>query len=243
MTPGRFVCSLLFSVGMMLSTIVFGLAVLLLIAVPLRWRIRFVRLYAIFNLWSLEKLCGIKYRIEGREHIPSGTAIVFCKHQSTWETLLLQKVFPPLVWVLKRELMWLPFFGWGLALLRPIAIDRGAGRKAVEQVVQQGTARLRSGLWVVIFPEGTRVAPGTKGRYRAGGAMLAEHSGYPVVPVAHNAGEFWPRHGFLKRPGTVRVVIGPPIESAGRGAEAILADAEAWIEGTMHRISGVPYQN
>jgi 1-acyl-sn-glycerol-3-phosphate acyltransferase len=157
-------------------------------------------------------------------------------HQSMFETLALQKLFYPQTWVLKRELLWVPLFGWGLAMLAPIAIDRKAGRKAVRQVIDQGKARLDAGLWVVIFPEGTRVAPGAKGRYGMGGALLAEHSGYPVVPVAHNAGWYWPRRGFLKYPGTIRMVVGTPITSAGKTAAEINAEAEAWIEATVASI-------
>ncbi len=230
--------SALFSASMFVSTLVF--AVLGTFTLPFRYRRRyaFIRNYARFNLWVLERVCGVRYQVEGREHIPEGPCIVFSKHQSTWETLVMQKLFPPQTWVLKRELLWLPFFGWGLALLKPIAIDRNAGRRAIRQVVEQGIDRLRAGIWVIIFPEGTRLPPGKRIRYRLGGAMLAAKSGYPVLPVAHNAGELWPRGVFIKRSGTVRVVIGPPIASAGRSAEAIGAEAEAWIEGTMDRITG-----
>lgn len=147
-------------------------------------------------------------------------------------------LFRPQTWVMKRELLWIPIFGWGLALLEPIAIDRRAGRRAMDQVLAQGADRLARGVWVVVFPEGTRVPPGTRGRYHTGGALLAERTGRPVVPVAHNAGELWPRRSLRKYPGTVRVVIGPPIPSAGRRAADILADVENWIEGTMARIEG-----
>lgn len=141
-------------------------------------------------------------------------------------------------WVLKRELMWIPLFGWALTLMKPIAINRGAGRKAVEQVVEQGRERLHEGIWVVIFPEGTRTAPGQRRRYGLGGAVLAEASGYPVVPVAHNAGHFWPRRKAIKQPGTVRVVIGPAIDPRGLTAAEINRRAEAWIESTVARLEG-----
>jgi 1-acyl-sn-glycerol-3-phosphate acyltransferase len=130
-----------------------------------------------------------------------------------------------------------PFFGWGLAVLKPIAIKRGSGRNAIKQVVRQGIERLKAGIWVVIFPEGTRVRPGQRIRYKLGGAILAAKSGYPVVPVAHNSGVYWPKKQFLKRPGTIKIVIGPPIQSQDRKPEDILADAETWIEATMERIS------
>lgn len=226
----QFLGSLLFSICMIISTIVASLLIVMLFWLPFRTRYAVSRAYAVFNLWALRTLCGIRYQVEGGEHIPDGAAIVLSKHQSTWETFALQVLFPPQVYVLKRELLRVPFFGWGLALLNPISIDRGAGRKAVEQVVDQGRARLEDGLWVIVFPEGTRIPAGQQGRYKLGGAVLAAHTGYPVVPVAHNAGLVWPRRQFLKRPGTVRVVIGPPIESAGREAADILKEAEAWIE-------------
>lgn len=233
--------SLVFMLGWVLSTIFIGTTTMLTAPLPFRLRSRYVRLFALFNLWMLEHVCGLRFELGGAEHIPPGPAIIFSKHQSTWETLMLQKVFPPLVWVLKRELLWIPFFGWGLAVLRPIAINRKAGRHAINQVVEQGTQRLRAGRWVVVFPEGTRTPPGTRGRYRAGGALLASQSGFPVVPVAHNAGEYWAKGQFLKRPGVIRVVIGPTIPSQGRSAEEVLAEAQAWIESTMGRISTIPY--
>ncbi len=169
----------------------------------------------------------------GSSICPPGAAMILAKHQSAWETIAFQQIFPPQTWVLKRELLWIPLFGWALALMRPIAIDRGAGRVAIEQVIEQGRERLQSGIWVVVFPEGTRVAPGTRKRYAMGGAILAAETGYPVVPVAHNAGSFWLRRGFLKKPGTVRVVIGPTIDPRGKKAEEIIKQTEEWIEGRM----------
>lgn len=235
--------SLVFMFGWILSTIFIGGTTVLTAPLPFALRSRYVRLFALFNLWMLEHVCGLRFELEGTEHIPAGPAVIFSKHQSTWETLMLQKVFPPLVWVLKRELLWIPFFGWGLAVLNPIAINRKAGRHAMQQVVSQGTARLEAGRWVVVFPEGTRVPAGTRGRYRAGGAMLAAHSGFPVVPVAHNAGEYWGKGQFLKRPGVIKVVVGPLIVSRGRTPEEILDEARDWIESTMHHISTVPYSD
>lgn len=225
-----FLRSLLFALGMWLSTLVFAPLAVLTFPFPFTVRYAFITRWARFNLWWLRLTCRLDYQVRGRENIPVGNAIVFCKHQSAWETLALQKIFPPQVWLLKRELLWVPFFGWGLAMLEPIAIDRRAGRKAVEQLVTQGGERLANGRWVVIFPEGTRVPPGQSGRYGIGGAVLAAKSGYPVVPVAHNAGEFWPRRGFIKRPGTITVVVGPAIESQGKTAEMIKEEAREWIE-------------
>jgi len=200
---------------------------------PYRWRYAVITRWTTFNLWWLKVTCNVSYEVEGKENIPAGPAVILSKHQSAFETMVYQRIFPPHVWLLKRELLWVPFFGWGLAMLEPIAIDRKAGRRALQQLLEIGTRRLAAGRWVVIFPEGTRVMPGERGRYAPGGAMLAVRSGCPVVPVAHNAGEFWPRRGFVKRPGTIRIVIGPTIDTRERSAQEVNAMAEQWIEETM----------
>ncbi|MGK2941899.1 MAG: lysophospholipid acyltransferase family protein [Immundisolibacter sp.] len=229
--------SLAFSAGMLVTVIIYGALVPLVSALPFRHRYAFTRHWAIINLRWLELACGVHYRVVGRENLPTGAVVVLSKHQSTWETLVFQELFPPLVWVMKRELLWVPFFGWGLAMGRPIAIDRRAGRRAMEQLLQQGEARLADGLWVVTFPEGTRMRPGERGRYRAGGALLAVQAGVPVLPVAHNAGELWGKRQFLKHPGTITVAIGPQIVTKGRDAAAVLGEAEEWIESTL--ITGI----
>ncbi|MFP3874092.1 MAG: lysophospholipid acyltransferase family protein [Thiohalophilus sp.] len=228
-----FLRSSLFSLSVIITSVVITCIVLLFYFAPFTWRYAIISQFARYNLWVLKTVCRLDYVVEGRENIPHNAAIIFSKHQSTWETIALQQVFPPLTFVIKRELLWLPFFGWGLSAMDPIAINRSAGRNAIRQIVAQGTQRLKRGLWVVIFPEGTRMRPGVKGRYKIGGAVLAAESGYPVVPVAHNAGYFWARGQFLKRPGTIRMIIGPPIETQGKPAEAILAEAEQFIEGEM----------
>jgi len=225
-----FLRSLLFSAGMLVTVIAYGALVPLVAVLPFERRYAFTRHWARLNLRWLELTCGVRYRVIGRENLPDHAVVVLSKHQSTWETLVFQELFPPLVWVMKRELLWLPFFGWGLAMGRPIAIDRGAGRRAMEQMLSQGKQRLADGLWVVIFPEGTRMRPGERGRYRPGGAMLAVHAGVPVLPVAHHAGELWGKRQFLKRPGTITVAIGPAIDTNGQEAGAILKAAEDWIE-------------
>lgn len=223
---------------MLLSAAVYAPLMLPTIVLPFAVRYRLVSGWARFQVFMLKCLCRLDYRVEGREHLPGGAAIILSKHQSAWETIAFQEIFPAQTWVLKRELMWIPLFGWALALLRPIAINRGAGRKAIEQVIEQGRERLQSGIWVVVFPEGTRVAPGARKRHGIGGAVLAAETGYPVVPVAHNAGSFWPRRGFHKRPGTVRVVVGPVIDPHGKTAEDIRRLAEEWIEGRMPELEG-----
>ena len=193
--------------------------------------------WAKINMYLLKWICNLDYKVEGLENVPQGGAIIMAKHQSTWETMAMQAFLPPQIWVLKKELMRVPVFGWGLAMLKPIAIDRSAGRKAVEQMVEQGRERLAEGRWVVIFPEGTRVKPGVKQRYKMGGAILASKVDYPIVPVAHNAGEFWPRHSYIKWPGTITVRIGTVIHAFGREPEDINKEVETWIESQMKEIS------
>ena len=222
------------------TTVMAAVLVILMFRFSLRKRQKFVTSWVGFILWWLEITCQLRYVVDGKGNIPQrGPAIVLAKHQSTWETLALQRIFPSQIWVAKRELLWIPFFGWGLAMMKPIAIKRGTGRAAVMQLIRQGRERLKEGLWVIIFPEGTRVPPGQKGRYRIGGAVLAEHSGYPVLPVAHNAGEFWPRHSFIKHPGTIQVRIGRLIVPGDRSAQEIMSEAETWIESTMSEITAI----
>jgi 1-acyl-sn-glycerol-3-phosphate acyltransferase len=184
-------------------------------------------------LLMLRWLCRLDYVVEGREHLPQGGAVVLMKHSSAWETLAQMQILPIQTWVMKRELMWVPFLGWALLLLKPIAIDRRGGATAVQQVLDQGQRRLAEGLWVVIFPEGTRMPVGQTRRYGMSGALLAGAAGLPVVPVAHNAGIYWPRRGWLKRAGTIRVVIGPPISAAGKDPRVVNAQAQQWIEGKV----------
>ena len=234
---GAYVRSLLFALGQGLSTAIFAPFCLLVFPLSFLWRYWFLTQWNRFNVWWLEVTCGIHYEVIGRENIPATNAIVLCKHQSAWETLALPLCLPPLAFVIKRELLWIPLFGWGLALMEPIAIDRRTRRKAINQLLSQGSERLEAGRWVVVFPEGTRVSAGSKGTYSLGGALLAERTGYPVVPVAHNAGECWPRRRFLKRPGTIQLAFGPVIEPTGKSATEINALAESWIEKTVSEMS------
>lgn len=228
--------SALFNAVMWLSVLIYAPLSLFTFPFSHRLRYRFISQWARFHVWLVKALCGIDYVVDGREHIPPGPAIILAKHQSTWETLALTVIFPAQTWVLKRELMWIPLFGWALALLKPIAINRAAGRRAVEQVIAQGRKRLAHGIWITVFPEGTRVAPGIQGRWGVAGAVLAAEAGCPVVPVAHNAGWFWRRRGFIKRPGTIRVVIGPAIDPHGKSADAINRAARDWVAAQMERL-------
>lgn len=199
-------------------------------------RYRITSGWAHIMLYLIRVICGVRYRVLGMENIPKIPSIVLSKHQSAWETLAFQQIFPPQVWVLKKELLRIPFFGWGLAMTSPIAINRSSGRSALKQIVQQGKDRLNQGLWIVIFPEGTRIVPGKKGKYAIGGAWLATHTGVPVVPVAHNAGEFWGKNSFIKRPGTITVSIGTPIDPARMQVSELNARVESWIELEVARI-------
>jgi 1-acyl-sn-glycerol-3-phosphate acyltransferase len=239
----RLFTSILFSTYTILSTMVTATIAVILSPFPYKYRYFFINIYAKSVVKALTLLCGISYHIEGEENIPDEPVIIFCKHQSTWETFALQVIFNKISFVFKDELLWIPFFGWGLAAMKPIAIKRGAGKIAVRQLVNGGIKRLQEGLSVVIFPEGTRTKHTGPGRYRIGGAVLAAESGYPIVPVAHHAGEFWPRKGFLKKPGDITIRIGPKIDTKGKTADVILEEAKHWIESQMPEISQDQYQS
>jgi 1-acyl-sn-glycerol-3-phosphate acyltransferase len=231
-----FIRSLIFLLLQILITPLFTLLALLSFPLHPITRYRIISGWALTVLWLLRVLCGIRMEVRGAENIPREPCVVLCKHQSAWETIALQKVFPPQVWVLKRELLWLPFFGWGLAMTSPIAIKRSEGREAIKQLLKQGKDRLALGFCVVIFPEGTRIPYGQRGKYKAGGAMLGAHCGAPVVPVAHNAGKLWGKNSFMKYPGVITISIGAPIASTGLKADEINQRAEEWIEAEVERL-------
>lgn len=222
--------SSLFAAALALITPPYALLALATFPLPRMLRYRIISGWSRLVLVLAKAILGIDCRIEGRENLPERPAVILSKHQSAWETIAFQQIFPPQVYVLKRELLWIPFFGWGLALMSPIAIDRSRGVAALRALARRGKERLAQGFWVVIFPEGTRVAPGKRRAYQLGGAWLAAASGAPIVPVAHNAGRVWPRNAFIKHPGTVTVRIGPPIESRDRDPKTLNALAESWIE-------------
>lgn len=228
--------SALFAVGQVVTVTIFSAIALLTFPFPPVARYRIISSWARLMLVWLRLTCGLKFRVLGAENIPSTPGIILSKHQSAWETLAFQKIFPPQVWVLKKELLRLPLFGWGLAMTSPIAIDRSAGREALKQLVEEGRQRMAQGFWVVVFPEGTRMKPGERGKYNIGGAWLATHAGVPALPVAHNAGEFWGKNAFLKYPGTITVSIGRPIDARGMKVGELNQQVEAWIESEMQRI-------
>jgi 1-acyl-sn-glycerol-3-phosphate acyltransferase len=209
---------------------------LLSFPVPYKYRSKIISAWSWACISMLSFLCGLKFDISGLENIPDKPCIIFCKHQSTWETMALQLYFTPQVWILKKELLWVPFFGWILATMKSIAIDRSSGKKALSQVVEQGTQCLNEGNWVIIFPEGTRSLPGAKPNYKIGGAMLASKSGYDILPIAHNAGEFWPKGQYVKKAGTIKMRIGPIIETKGLKTKHIHETAEQWIESTVNQL-------
>lgn len=235
--PVLYLRSLLFWFGFIISTLVFGCLIILLFFTPSDFRLKIARMWAKTNNIIIRLFCGISFTVEGQENLEHENAIILSKHQSTWETITLHSVLPLARWVFKRELMYIPIFGWALALTDPIGINRGTGRVAIKQLIDEGTEKLKKGKWMIMFPEGTRTAPGKTHQYKIGGALLAQKSGYPVVPIAHNAGEFWPRHSFIKWPGKISVVIGPAIESKGRKADEINALVQEWMEAAMEKIS------
>lgn len=223
-----------------LVTPLFFLALFLTAPLPRRMRHVFGESWARFLLWMLVHVVGLKYRVVGAENIPATPSVICSKHQSGWETLALQEIFPSQVYVAKKELLWIPFFGWGLALMNSIAISRADGARATRIIQEQGRERLSHGFWITIFPEGTRVRPGQHGRYKLGAARMAQTLGIPLVPVAHNAGEFWPRNAFLKYPGEVTVVIGPAVMPTETSTpDSLMQQVEAWIEARQREIGGV----
>jgi 1-acyl-sn-glycerol-3-phosphate acyltransferase len=199
-----------------------------------RWKV--IAGWPRFATWLAKYLLGIEYEVIGRENIPREPCIILSKHQSAWETIAYSGIFPPHVYVLKRELLWLPFLGWGLALFSPIAINRADRKRAMRRTIELGRERLAQGFSIMIYPEGTRIPVGKRGTYRRGGATLAVNTGARVLPVAHNAGVVWPRNSFRKYPGKVTVRIGAPIASEGQSPESLMNRVEEWIEGEVEQL-------
>lgn len=201
-------------------------------------RFRFVRLLNYFVIWWFGVCCGVRYRIEGLEHLANiESGILMSNHQSEWETFYLQTLVSPLCTVLKKELLRIPFFGWALALIKPIAIDRQLRSSALKQIVEQGTRKLQDGFWVLIFPEGTRVEPGRHKKFSKTAALLAVETGKPIIPIAHNAGKCWPGKGFLKRSGVLQVIVGPPIYPQGKGIDELYVQSRDWVESNRDRLT------
>jgi 1-acyl-sn-glycerol-3-phosphate acyltransferase len=231
-----FVRSLLFFLGMLIISPIFAILVILLVPFSNIARCRMASNWAHCALFWLKLTCNLGVEVRGRENIPNHPSIILCKHQSAWETIALQVFFPPQIYVMKRELLYIPILGWAWMALSSIPIDRSAGREALKKLVAHGKDRLGRGLWVVIFPEGTRIAPGARSKYHIGGAWLATHTQTTVVPVAHNAGLFWRKNAFLKQPGTITMSIGKPIETANLKTDALNQQVEDWIEAEMLKL-------
>jgi 1-acyl-sn-glycerol-3-phosphate acyltransferase len=218
-------------------TLLIAILLVMIFYAPLNVRIGLIKIWINYSLGLLHYICGLKYRIEGLENVPQQGFILMSKHSSTWETIALQKFFDPMVWVVKRELTRIPIFGWGLMAVNAIALDRGTGRKAINQLIQESKKRMDQGRILMLFPEGTRVLPLEQKPFKVGGAIVSEKTGYAVLPIAHNAGEFWPRHSWIKWPGTIRLVIGKPIEPEGKKSDQIIAEVKQWITSTCDEIS------
>lgn len=238
-TPSRLLTAIrstVFTVLFFAWTVVFCFVMVASFLLPLLWRYQIVRVYIRVTLLALKYTCGLDYRVTGREHIPSEPSIIFSKHQSTYENFVLIDALPSSTYIAKRELLYVPFFGWGMAALRYITIDRSRGKKAIQQIIEQARVRFDLGLWVTIYPEGTRLKPGESVEYKAGGALLAAGTGRKILMVVHNAGEFWPRRSFLKWPGTVDFIFSEPYESEGKSASVIRTETQAWMESTSKTI-------
>ena len=234
--------SVLFLAFQIVTVAPYALLCLLWAPLPLHWRYRLTIGWPRMVIWAARTLLGIRHEVRGAQNLPDAPAILLSKHQSSWETLFYPTYMPrELCFVFKRELLYLPFFGWGIGLLDMVHIDRRKGNDAFEQVVRQGVRKLAQGRWIIMFPEGTRTPVGSQGRYKSGGARLAIRTGVPVVPIAVNSGECWPRKAFLKRPGLITVSIGAPIPSEGKTPEQLSAEVERWIEAEMRRLSPHAY--
>jgi 1-acyl-sn-glycerol-3-phosphate acyltransferase len=236
--------SLLFALFQLVFTPIYATLVLLAFWVPPLPRFRFITGWCWGNLVAARWICGIRHRVIGAENIPPPASphIVMSKHSSTWETLALNFLFPPLAFVAKKELLSIPFFGWAFTLASPITIDRKAGTDAMQQIAEQGRARLAQGFWIVVYPEGTRIRVGTRAHYKTGGARLAIALDIPIVPVAHNAGYLWPKGVLGKRAGTVTVSIGPPIRTEGKDMQQLISEVETWIEDEVTRLGNPLHQ-
>lgn len=234
--------ALIYQILLVVTVIPYAIACLIWMPLPLSLRYRLTVGWPRLAIWGAKVILGLRWQVKGWENLPDGPAIVLSKHQSAWETMFFAAYLPRNVcFVYKRELHRIPFFGWGLALLRMIPIDRSRGRDAFEQVIRVGRERLAEGRWPLLFPEGTRMAPGKTGRYKMGGALLAQATRAPVIPIAHNAGELWPRKAFIKKPGLITVSIGPLIATDGLTATEINAKVQEWIEGEMRRLNPERY--
>ena len=237
-----FLRSALFLLLIIIATVVWAIACFGFLLLPYRQRYYMITRWNVFVSLAARTVCGIRWEVKGLENLPDAPVILLSKHQSAWETIFFCWLMPrPLIVVFKKELLYIPFFGWGLAMMRMVAIDRSKGRDAMAQVIQAGRRRLDDGQWVIMFPEGTRTPVGQQGKYKAGGAILAIGTKTPVVPIAMNSGDCWPRNAFIKKPGLITVSIGQPISPEGLSAAALMTKVENWIESEMRVITPAAY--
>ena len=237
-----FLRSLLFTLMMVVATVIWSGVCILAAPLPYNKRYFVTSRWNVFVIWAARVVCGIEYEVKGRENLPDSPVILLSKHQSAWETIFLLANMPrPLVFVFKKEILYIPFFGWGIALLRMIPIDRKQGKNAFKSVVAHGKRRLKDGQWIIMFPEGTRIPVGQQGKYKSGGTRLAVETETPVVPIALNSGECWPKNSFIKKPGKITVSIGKPISSEGQTPDGLMEQVEQWIESEMRVISPHAY--
>jgi len=237
-----FLRSLLFMLIMAVVTVVWSGVCMLAAPLPYNKRYYVTSRWNVFMIWCAKHICGINYQFKGYENFPDAPAIILSKHQSAWETIFLLANLPrPLVFVFKKEILYIPFFGWGIALLRMIPIDRKQGKNAFKAVVAHGKRRLKDGQWIIMFPEGTRTRVGSQGKYKSGGTRLAVETNSVIVPIALNSGECWPKNSFIKKPGTITVSVGKPISPEGKTPDELMEQVEQWIESEMRVISPHAY--
>jgi len=225
-------------IAVLAATIVFGLLMLIAALLPFSLQYKLASFWGTYVMFMTRAICGLSYQASGLDNLSTDqNAIVLCKHQSAWETIFLMATLPPSSILLKKSLLWIPFWGWAMATLKPIAINRSTPKEALSQLLKQGAKRLQDGYWIVMYPEGTRTAPGEQTKFSASGSLLAQRTGFPIIPIAHNAGEFWPRNSFLKYPGVIQVKIGSAIRVKGRKSKDINTEAETWIKNAMQEIA------
>lgn len=236
--------SVVFALLTLIATVIWAPLCFLFAPLPYNQRYYWTSRWNVFVIWAAKVVCGIRYEVKGVENLPDSPAILLSKHQSAWETIFYLSYMPrPLVYVFKKEILYIPFFGWGMALLRMIPIDRNKGKDAFAHIAAHARRRLADGQWIIMFPEGTRIPVGQRGKYKGGGARLAVDTNTPVIPIAMNAGEFWPKNSFVKKPGTVTVSIGKPIAPNGASATELMQQVENWIESEMRVISPAAYSD
>jgi 1-acyl-sn-glycerol-3-phosphate acyltransferase len=238
-----FIRSLIFALVMIVATVIWAPICFLFAPLPYNQRYWATARWNVFIIWAAKVICGIRYQTRGYENFPDGPVIVLSKHQSAWETIFLLMSTPrPLVFVFKKSITYIPFFGWAISLMKMIPIDRSKGKDAFAQVVSIGRERLANGQWVIMFPEGTRIPVGQKGNYKGGGTRLAIETRTPVIPIALNSGECWPKNSFIKRPGVITVSVGKPIAPENMNASELMTKVEEWIEAEMRVISPQVYK-